>query len=98
MLESIYRPITAMLDWELGHENDNRAIINNDIDYMYRYPDIPNNKLDTIVSILMLRGGMVSKSKRMYFLKYMEELSVKVISGITNKLKVGVTKVMSNEH
>ncbi len=147
VLESISRPIMAMLDWELDHENDNRAIINNDIDYMYRYPDytehvifvydmmntaiatdlleeiclllafdevkksindisdIPNNKLDTIVSILIQGGGIVSKSKRKYFLQYMEEdhipyieeFSVKVISGIKDKLKVDVTKVMRDE-
>ena len=39
VLESISRSIMEMLNWELDHENDNRAIISNDIDYMYRYPD-----------------------------------------------------------
>jgi hypothetical protein len=39
VLETISRPILAMLDWELDSENDNKMIVHNDIDYMYRYPD-----------------------------------------------------------
>ncbi|WP_281547061.1 Fic family protein [Pseudoalteromonas sp. PAR1] len=38
-LDSISKPLMAMLDWELDGDNDNKVIINNDIDYMYRYPD-----------------------------------------------------------
>jgi len=39
VLETISRPILAMLDWELDSENNNKLIVHNDIDYMYRYPD-----------------------------------------------------------
>jgi len=39
VLESISIPTMAMLKWELDRDNDNKAIINNDIDYIYRYPD-----------------------------------------------------------
>ena len=39
VLESISRPILAMLDWELDSEKNNKLIVHNDIDYMYRYPD-----------------------------------------------------------
>lgn len=36
-LDSISKPLMAMLDWDL--DSNNRVTINNDIDYMYRYPD-----------------------------------------------------------
>lgn len=39
VLEIISRPILSMLDWELDNENNNKLIVHNDIDYMYRYPD-----------------------------------------------------------
>ncbi len=147
VLESISRPIMAMLEWELDNDNGNRVIINNDIDYMYRYPDytehviftyemmntaiandllgeiclllafdeikkainelsdIPNNKLDTIVSIIIQGGGRVSKRKHQLVLehmsedqlKYIEELAIKIVDGIKTKLKIDVTKVMCDE-
>lgn len=147
VLESISRPIMAMLEWELDHDNDNRAIIYNDIDYMYRYPDytahviftydmmntaiatdllgeiclllafdvvkkainelsdIPNNKLDIIVSIIIQGGGRVSKRKRQLVLEHMnegqlkhiEDLAITTIDGIKEKLKIDVTKVICEE-
>lgn len=39
VLEVISIPIMAMIDWELDSKNQNKLIVNNDIDYMYRYPD-----------------------------------------------------------
>ncbi len=45
VLESISRPIMAMLDWELDDENGNAVLINNDIDFMYRYPDYTEHVL-----------------------------------------------------
>lgn len=39
VLEVISIPIMAMIDWELDGGNQNKLIVNNDIDYMYRYPD-----------------------------------------------------------
>lgn len=39
VLETISRPVMAMLDWELDGENQNKLIVHNDIDYMYRFPD-----------------------------------------------------------
>lgn len=39
VLEQVSKPILAMLDWELDTENGNKVIINNDINFMYRYPD-----------------------------------------------------------
>lgn len=39
VLETISRPVLAMLDWELDSENNNKLMVHNDIDYMYRYPD-----------------------------------------------------------
>jgi len=147
VLESISRPIMAMLEWELDHDNDNRAVIYNDIDYMYRYPDytahviftydmmnaaiatdflgeiclllvfagvkkaineisdIPNNKLDTIVSIIIQGGGRVSKRKRQLVLEHMsvdqlkpiEDFSVKAIEEVKGKFKIDVIKVMCDE-
>ena len=147
VLESISRPIMAMLDWELDHDNDNRVIIGNDIDYMYRYPDytehvafvyemmnaaiakdllgeiclllafdvvkkainevvdIPNNKLDTVVSIIIQGGGLVSRNKRQAVLVYMNKDQLKYIEGLANtvvaeikkKSGIDVTKVMRDE-
>jgi len=144
VLELISRPVMAMLDWELDHENDNRVIINNDIDYMYRYPDytahavftyemmdvaiasdllgeiclllafdkvksainglvdIPNRKLDSIVSIIIQGGGRISKGKRSLVLKnlseeqigFVEGLAVRVIDEIKKKIAIDVTKVI----
>lgn len=144
VLELISRPIMAMLEWELDHDNENRVIIHNDIDYMYRYPDytahvlftydmmnvaiatdllgeiclllafdavkkainehcdIPNNKLDTIVSIILQDGGCVSKRKRKLVLEHMnedqlkqiEDIALKVIEGIKEKIKIDVIKMM----
>lgn len=37
VLETVSIPIMAMLDYEIDDEN--RIVVNNDIDYMYRYPD-----------------------------------------------------------
>ena len=37
VLETVSIPIMAMLDYEF--DDDNRIVINNDIDYMYRFPD-----------------------------------------------------------
>jgi len=39
VLEVISIPIMAMVEWELDSSNQNKLIVNNDIDYMYRYPD-----------------------------------------------------------
>lgn len=147
VLESISRPIMAMLDYELDDENDNRAIIHNDIDYMYRFPDytdhvifvykmmdvaiakelieeiclilafdqikkainsvsdIPNNKLDTIVSIIINGEGKVSKNKTGFVLEFMgkqqiktiEQIAVNVLESIKEKLNVNVVDVMKRE-
>ncbi|WP_163836990.1 Fic family protein [Spartinivicinus ruber] len=144
VLELISRPIMAMLDWEL--DNEHKVIINNDIDYMYRYPDytehvkfiyemmntaitkdlfeeiclllafdlvksyindccdIPNNTLDTIVSIIMQGGGTVSNKKRKYILKYIEQDRVQsievyaksTINEIKERFEVDVAKAMNN--
>lgn len=45
VLESISRPIMAMLDWELDNDNHNKLIVHNDIDYMYRFPDYTEHVL-----------------------------------------------------
>ncbi|MDX3775150.1 Fic family protein [Chromatiaceae bacterium AAb-1] len=37
VLESISKPLLAMLDYEFNEQS--QLIVNNDIDYMYRYPD-----------------------------------------------------------
>lgn len=37
VLESISRPILSMIDYSFSDES--QIVINNDIDYMYRYPD-----------------------------------------------------------
>jgi hypothetical protein len=144
VLESISRPIMAMLDWELDSENGNRILIHNDIEYMYRYPDytdhvifvyemmntaiagelrdeiclllaidnvkqfindlcdIPNNKLDAIVSIIVQGGGKVSKSKRKRVLDSMDETmlekiehySTTAINNIKTQSNVDVAKVI----
>tara|TARA_R110001592_G_scaffold347309_1_gene640762 strand:+ start:102 stop:1688 length:1587 start_codon:yes stop_codon:yes gene_type:complete len=144
ILESISRPIMAMLDWELDSENNNKVVIKNDIDFMYRYPDytdhvvfvydmmnsaiagelieeislllvfdsikieinkvadIPNNKLDTLVSILIQGNGSISKNKQKYALSLISErvlsdietFSTEIIKGAQKRLNVDVTKVI----
>lgn len=47
VLETISRPIMAMLDWELDGDNGNRIIVRNDIDYMYRFPDYTEHVIFT---------------------------------------------------
>ena len=144
VLESISRPIMAMLNWELDEENNNRVTIKNDIDFMYRYPDytnhvvfiydmmntaiagelieeicllfvfdtiktqinaaadIPNNKLDTLVSVIIQGGGKVSETKKKYALSFigekllsdMEEFSVNLIQDTRKRMKVDVTSVI----
>jgi hypothetical protein len=149
VLESISRPIMAMLDWELDSENNNKVIIKNDIDFMYRYPDytdhvvfvydmmnsaiagelieeiglllvfdsiktkinkvadIPNNKLDTLVSILIQGNGSISKNKQKYALSLIsekvlsdiEKFSTEILIDAQKQLNVDVTKViLSNQH
>ncbi len=147
VLDSISRPIMAMLNWELDHGDDNRVIIKNDIDYMYRYPDytehvkfsydmmhmaietdlleeicllfafdevkkaineisdVPNNKLDTIVSIIIQGRGRVSEKKRRLVvgqiteksLVDIENFAIKVILKIQEKLKVDVTEIIKRK-
>ncbi|WP_158972574.1 Fic family protein [Paraglaciecola sp. L3A3] len=144
VLESISKPIMAMLDWELDAENGNSIIINNDIDYMYRFPDytehvkfvyemmnsaisndlieeiclllvfdiikksmdqiedIPNMKLDTLVSIIVSGGGTVSKRKRAMFLQYLDEeqlidieqKSIKIISETQEKFGINIQNLV----
>ena len=54
VLETVSIPIMAMLDYEFDDEN--RIVINNDIDYMYRFPDYTEHvkfvydMMDTAVS------------------------------------------------
>lgn len=54
ILESVSRPVMAMLDYNFDDES--QLIINNDIDYMYRYPDYTSHvkfvyeMMDTAVS------------------------------------------------
>lgn len=145
VLETISRPIMAMLDYELDSENGNKAIIHNDIEYMYRYPDytehvifaydmmnsaiatelleeiclllvfdkikdainkqtdVPNEKLDKIVSIIINGSGIVSKAKNEYVTQYVEkellneiqEFSVAVIDEVKEKLEVDVQELMN---
>lgn len=113
VLETISKPLVAMLDYHL--DDQQRIVINNDIDYMYRFPDftehvifvyemmnvaiseelieevvllivfdtikgnigreadVPNQKLDTLVSILISGNGKASNSKRALFLRYLTE-------------------------
>ncbi len=143
VLDVISKPIMAMLDWELDHEN--AVIIHKDLDYMYRFPDftehvkfvyemmntaigedlfyeicllivfdgvkkiinqltdIPNNKLDTLVSILVQNGGQVSKKKKGYVLKYIdedvlqsvEEEAVELISEVKEKYQIDVVSIIN---
>ena len=145
VLESISKPIMAMLDYELDSENDYQLIVNNDIDYMYRYPDytehvkfvyemmnsaishdlieeiclllvfdvvkkilgsisdVPNMKLDTLVSILLSGAGTVSKRKRGLFLRYigeeeltdLENQARDVINGIQDKLEIDIPSIVN---
>ena len=39
VLETISRPIMAMVEHELDENNQNTLLVHNDIDYMYRFPD-----------------------------------------------------------
>ena len=145
VLETISKPIMAMLDWELDAENGNRMVINNDIEFMYRFPDytehvkfvyemmnsaissdlieeiclllvfdviktsinraadVPNMKLDTLVSIIISGGGAVSNKKRGLFLKYLSEEglaevekdSMKIISEVKDKFKIDIQELVN---
>lgn len=147
VLEEVSKPILAMLDWELDTENGNRVVINNDIDYMYRYPDyteqvkfvyemmnaaiaedlieeiclllvfdlikkainktsdIPNMKLDTIISIIVSGGGKVSKAKsnlvRQYLTEHqldeVEAIAIKLIKEMKAKFKINVQKLVNQK-
>lgn len=146
VLEQISKPILAMLDWELDAENGNRVIINNDIDFMYRYPDyteqvkfvyemmnaaiaddlieeiclllvfdlikkaitkiadIPNMKLDTIISIIVNGGGKVSKPKSKLILQYLteqeitevENIAIKLINEMKEQFEIDVQKLVNS--
>ena len=47
VLESISRPTMAMLEWDLDETDDHKVVINNDITYMYRYPDYTEHVIFT---------------------------------------------------
>lgn len=144
VLETISRPIMSMLEYELDEDNDNQAIIYNDIDYMYRYPDytehvvfvydmmnaaistelveeiclllvfdkiksainnrsdVPNDKLDTIVSIIINGAGVVSKAKQVFVSQFLEQdvlfevqdIASAVINEFREKFDVDVQKLM----
>lgn len=144
VLELISKPLLSMLDWELDRDNGNRVIINNDIDFMYRYPDytehvkftykmmntaisqdlvqeiclllafdeikkyinskadIPNSKLDTIVSILIQGDGQVSKAKLNFVSQFLsdsqltlvEGFATQAISSLKEKLDADVTEII----
>ena len=146
VLEQVSKPILAMLDWELDAENGNRVIINNDIDFMYRYPDyteqvkfvyemmnaaiaddlieeiclllvfdlikkainkiadIPNMKLDTIISIIVNGGGKVSKAKSKLILQYLteqeiteiENIAIKLINEMKERFEIDVQKLVNS--
>lgn len=122
VLETISTPLMAMLDYDF--DENRRLVVNNNIDYMYRYPDytehvifvyemmntaisdelvqevilltifdlikttisevidIPNAKLDTLVSILLSGGGKSSNAKRPLFLNYLNEKQLNKIEAI----------------
>lgn len=126
VLESVSTPLLAMLDYHFDEKK--RVVINNDIHYMYRYPDftehvvfiyemmnvaisdeliseivllmafdeikkafseqadVPNNKLDTLVSIAISGGGLISKAKRPLFLKYMEESAIITVQALAQQV------------
>ncbi|ARU54458.1 filamentation induced by cAMP protein fic [Oleiphilus messinensis] len=144
VLESLSTPIMAMLTYEL--DDDARVIINNDIDYMYRYPDftnhvifiyemmntaiaeelkaeiclllaidkikgfinercdVPNNKLDVCVSIIVKGRGKVSKTKRKLVLKSIDEslleevedFASSVLNTVRETLNVDVADVINS--
>lgn len=143
VLESISTPLMAMLDYHF--DADKKVVINNDIDYMYRYPDftdhvvfvyemmntaiseellqeivllltfdtiksamnkqadIPNGKLDTLVSIIISNAGRVSKAKKPIFMSYFNELqineielqAVKMIELAKSRFSVDLTALMT---
>jgi DNA-directed RNA polymerase subunit F len=45
VLDSISKPLMAILDYELDEEKNNKIVIKNDIEYMYRYPDYTEHAL-----------------------------------------------------
>ncbi len=143
VLETISTPLMAMLDYHF--DDSKRIVINNNIDYMYRYPDftehvifiyemmnmaiskelmseilllmvfdgikksinqqvdVPNNTLDTLVSIVMSGGGRVSKAKRARFLAFMnegqitavEKLAVTLMNQVEERFKEDLTALMN---
>lgn len=145
VLETISVPIMAMLDYEF--DNSNRIVINNDIDYMYRFPDytehvkfvyemmdtaisddllkevclltvfdclkkfinesadLPNNKIDMVLSIIIQNGGEISKRKLKQLeallddqiLKELQKLATRLIEEIKDKFEIDVVAVMNEE-
>jgi len=126
VLESISVPLLAMLDYHF--DNDRRLVIDNDIDYVYRYPDftrhvcfvyemmntaiseelvqeivllqvfdtikevinrlvdVPNHKLDTLVSIVISGGGKVSRSKHRLFGAHLDDSQIADIESLATAL------------
>lgn len=144
VLEVVSRPIMAMLDYEF--DSQNKLIVKNDIDYMYRYPDytehvkfiyemmnaaisdelikevcllvvfdglkklvnknvdLPNQKIDLLLSILISNQGKVSKRKRELFEKdlpesLIEELEItakKLIGDMRKQFNIDVAQMMTS--
>jgi hypothetical protein len=43
VLETLSQPVMAMTDYDLIVEENNKLVINNDLDYLYRYPDLTDH-------------------------------------------------------
>lgn len=144
VLETVSRPIMSMVNYHF--DDNNKLIINNDIDYLYRYPDytehvkfiyammdsaisedlinevclltvfdslkkmlnnhldLPNNKIDTLLSIVIANGGKVPNRKRALLeksipagiLEKIEQAAQTLILEIQEQFAVDVPAMMSN--
>lgn len=146
VLETVSRPIMSMTDYHF--DENNKIVINNDVDYLYRYPDytehvsfvyemmdsaisedlikevclltvfdslkklinssldIPNQKIDTLLSIIIANNGKTPKRKRAFLeswvntdmLEKIEQAAQELISDIKEQFEVDVPAMMSKNN
>lgn len=145
VLETVSRPIMSMTDYHFDEYN--KIVINNDVDYLYRYPDytehvkfvyemmnsaisedlmkevclltvfdslkklvntnldIPNQKIDTLLSIVIANSGKIPNRKKALLeksvpqdiLKLLEQTAQKLLLEIKEQFDVDVPAMMSKK-
>lgn len=92
VLETISRPVMALLDWELDSGNGNRVRINNDIDFMYRFPDYTEH---VIFVYKMMNTAIASELLEEVCLLYVFDMLKKCINSMADIPNAQLDKVVS---